>query len=73
MVNGRQASCHQRKLYQFILLAPGLHYGQQAFEGLKVFETVDKRIVAFRPEENAKRMKVSCERICIPELPMGLL
>ena len=54
------------------IAAPGLHYGQQAFEGLKVFETVDKRIVAFRPEENARRMKVSCERICIPELPMGL-
>ncbi|MCK4774720.1 MAG: branched chain amino acid aminotransferase, partial [Candidatus Krumholzibacteria bacterium] len=33
-----------------------LHYGQQAFEGLKVFEARDGRILCFRPEENAKRM-----------------
>ena len=35
--------------------APCLHYGQQAFEGMKVFETIDKRIVSFRPFENARR------------------
>ncbi len=54
------------------IAAPGLHYGQQAFEGLKVFETVDGRIVAFRPDENAKRMQRSCERIFIPEVPENM-
>ncbi|HXK66550.1 MAG TPA: branched-chain amino acid aminotransferase [Spirochaetota bacterium] len=54
------------------IAAPGLHYGQQAFEGLKVFETVDGRIVAFRPDENAKRMQRSCERIFIPEVPVDM-
>lgn len=54
------------------IAAPGLHYGQQAFEGLKVFETVDGRIVAFRPDENAKRMQRSCERIFIPEVPVEM-
>ncbi len=51
------------------MAAPCLHYGQEAFEGLKAFETADGRIVAFRPDENAKRLKRSCERIFIPEIP----
>ncbi len=48
---------------------PCLHYGQEAFEGLKVFETIDGRIVAFRPDENAKRLRNSSEHILIPPLP----
>jgi len=54
------------------IAAPGLHYGQQSFEGLKVFETVNGRIVAFRPDENAKRMQRSCERIFIPKVPVEM-
>jgi branched-chain amino acid aminotransferase len=48
---------------------PCLHYGQEAFEGLKVFETVDGRIAAFRPVENAKRLINSSKHILIPPLP----
>lgn len=48
------------------MAAPSLHYGQQAFEGMKAFRTADGRIVVFRPEENAKRLKKSCERISMP-------
>lgn len=51
------------------MAAPSLHYGQQAFEGLKVFETADGRTVAFRPDENALRLQKSCRRIFIPEIP----
>jgi len=51
---------------------PCLHYGQQAFEGLKVFETVDERIFAFRPMENAKRIQRSCERIFMPQIPIEI-
>lgn len=54
------------------MAAPCIHYGQQAFEGLKVFETVDGRIVAFRLEENARRLQRSCDRIFIPQVPTGL-
>lgn len=51
------------------MAAPTLHYGQEAFEGLKAFETVDGRVVAFRPAENAKRLGRSSERIYIPLIP----
>ncbi|MFW5709844.1 MAG: branched-chain amino acid aminotransferase [Bacteroidota bacterium] len=54
------------------MAAPSLHYGQQAFEGLKIFETADGRIVAFRPDENAKRLAMSCERIFMPVVPESL-
>ena len=52
--------------------APCLHYGQQAFEGLKAFETADGRIVAFRPDENALRLQKSSERIFIPPVPVEM-
>lgn len=51
------------------IAAPCLHYGQQCFEGIKAFETVDGRIVCFRPEANAKRMNHSADRISIPLIP----
>ena len=49
-----------------------LHYGQTVFEGLKAYK--DKSGVAwlFRPEENAKRLNLSAERLGIPKLPDGL-
>ena len=50
------------------IAAPSLHYGQQAFEGLKVFEARDGRVMAFRPLENARRLRKSCERIYIPNV-----
>jgi branched-chain amino acid aminotransferase len=48
------------------MAAPSLHYGQEAFEGLKAFETKDGKAVVFRPIENCKRLQKSCERIFIP-------
>ena len=57
---------------QMHIAAPCLHYGQEAFEGLKAFETKDGRIVVFRPDANAKRLIKSCERISIPPLPERL-
>ncbi len=51
---------------------PCLHYGQEAFEGLKAFETIDGKIVTFRLEENAKRFQTSCERIFIPPVPIEI-
>ena len=50
------------------MASPALHYGQEAFEGLKAFETSDGRVVAFRPGENAKRLQKSSQRIYLPEI-----
>ncbi len=43
-----------------------LHYGQQCFEGLKAYRTKEGDINLFRPDQNAKRMAKSCERLLMP-------
>lgn len=47
-----------------------LHYGQECFEGLKAYSTKDGGIQLFRPDENAKRMQTSCERLMMPIVPV---
>jgi len=49
--------------------ATALHYGQACFEGLKAFCHADGSVNVFRPDENAKRMQNSCDRIMMPQLP----
>ncbi|MBV7390157.1 MULTISPECIES: branched-chain amino acid aminotransferase [Enterococcus] len=46
-----------------------LHYGQEAFEGLKAYRTKEGGINLFRPEQNAKRLNRSAERMMMPEVP----
>lgn len=46
-----------------------LHYGQQSFEGLKAYRRKDGGINLFRPDENAKRMNRSAQRLLMPEIP----
>jgi len=48
--------------------ATALHYGQSCFEGLKAFHCKDGKVRLFRPDENAKRLKRSCERVCMPPI-----
>lgn len=43
-----------------------LQYAQTCFEGLKAYTTEDGKIVCFRPDLNAARMKDSCERLEMP-------
>ena len=50
-------------------MAPGLNYGQQAYEGIKAFRTPDNRIAIFRPSQNAARMAHSASYISIPAVP----
>ena len=38
---------------------------QGLFEGLKAYRTEDNRIQLFRPEQNALRMKMGAERLCM--------
>lgn len=45
------------------------HYGQTCFEGLKAYRTKDGAIQLFRPEENAKRMRQSAERLLMEPYP----
>lgn len=54
------------------MAATALHYGQEAFEGLKAFRGDDCRIRVFRWQENAKRMNRSAFGIMMPELPEEL-
>lgn len=43
-----------------------LNYGQGLFEGMKALRTKKGEIVLFRPEENAKRMNDSTDRLLMP-------
>ncbi|WP_386693343.1 MULTISPECIES: branched-chain amino acid aminotransferase [unclassified Lonepinella] len=49
-----------------------LHYGQQCFEGLKAYRCKDGSINLFRPDENAKRMQRSCQRLLMPEVSVEM-
>lgn len=49
-----------------------LHYGQEAFEGLKVFEQKNGDVVAFRIDENAKRLERSCRKLHMEPVPQEM-
>ncbi len=52
------------------MAATCLHYGQEAFEGLKAFRGKDGKIRIFRLDENAKRLQQSCDGIMMAKLPL---
>ena len=49
-----------------------LHYGQAVFEGMKAFKDNNGGVWLFRPEQNAKRINKSAERLAIPTFPEEL-
>ena len=51
------------------MAATCLHYGQEAFEGLKAFMGPDGKIRLFRLEENAKRLQSTSRGIVMAEFP----
>ena len=51
------------------MAATCLHYGQEAFEGLKAFRGEDGKIRVFRMDENAKRFIRSANGILMEPLP----
>lgn len=53
-------------------LSPGLNYGQQCYEGLKAFRTIDGRINVFRPQFHASRIRRSAGSVCLPPPPEDL-
>jgi len=54
------------------MAATCLHYGQEAFEGLKAYRCKDGKVRIFRVEENAARLQSTCRGILMPELPTEL-
>ncbi len=52
------------------MAATCLHYGQEAFEGMKAFRGKDGRIRIFRMRDNAERMQSSSRGIMMAELPI---
>lgn len=52
------------------MAATCLHYGQEAFEGLKAYRGKDGKVRLFRLEENALRMQASAKGILMQELPV---
>ena len=51
------------------IAATALHYGQEAFEGLKAYRGKDGKVRLFRWKENAKRMRNSADGIMMAEVP----
>lgn len=54
------------------MAATCLHYGQEAFEGMKAFRDKEGKIRLFRWEENAARMQTSARGIMMAVVPIEL-
>ena len=54
------------------MAATSLHYGQEAFEGLKAYRCPDGKVRIFRVDENAARLQSTCRGIMMPEVPTEL-
>lgn len=55
--------------YGKIELSPSsgvLNYGQGLFEGMKAYRKEDGRLTLFRPDQNAIRLQIGAERMCMP-------
>uniref|UniRef100_UPI0040476064 branched-chain amino acid aminotransferase n=1 Tax=Roseivirga sp. TaxID=1964215 RepID=UPI0040476064 len=61
--------------FQNISMSPAnmtLHYAITIFEGMKAYKNAQGEVLLFRPEMNAKRLNISAERMCIPDVPEAL-
>ncbi len=54
------------------IAATSLHYGQSCFEGLKTFTMKNGEVAIFRPEENARRMFETADRLMMVGPPEEL-
>ena len=52
------------------MAATCLHYGQEAFEGLKAYRGADGKVRVFRMIDNAERLQRTCRGILMPEFPV---
>ncbi|MBU1369234.1 MAG: branched-chain amino acid aminotransferase [Bacteroidetes bacterium] len=51
------------------MAATALHYGQEAFEGMKAYRGKDGKVRLFRWQDNAKRMRMSASGIMMEKVP----
>jgi branched-chain amino acid aminotransferase len=49
-----------------------LHYAQEIFEGMKAYRGKGGALFLFRPMDNIRRMNVSAERLCMPQIDENL-
>ncbi|EDP72252.1 branched-chain amino acid aminotransferase [Flavobacteriales bacterium ALC-1] len=52
--------------------AMALHYGQAIFEGMKAYKDAEGEPMLFRPEQNAKRLNLSADRMGMPNVSEDL-
>ncbi len=58
--------------YGEILMSPAsptINYAHSIFEGMKGYRSVNNELLLFRPIDNFKRLNVSAERMCMPQIP----
>ena len=72
-----QSGWHDRRVVPYGPLpidpaATALQYGQEIFEGLKVYRHRDGHLRLFRPDMNARRFAASAARLALPAVPAGL-
>ena len=60
------------RLLQLDPTAMCFHYAQEIFEGMKAYRGKGGAIFMFRPMDNIRRMNVSAERLCMPQIDEGL-
>ena len=73
MEYSEQKGWHDGKIVPYgpIALEPAsavLHYAIEMFEGMKAYKTKTGDILLFRPEMNARRSNITCDRLCIPPI-----
>ncbi|XP_048227377.1 branched-chain-amino-acid aminotransferase 2, chloroplastic-like [Ricinus communis] len=71
MKSSKEGQFEQGQLHRYgnIELSPSsgiLNYGQGLFEGTKAYRKEDGGLLLFRPDQNATRMKIGAERMCMP-------
>ena len=69
---GEMELCSEETL-NIHMAATCLHYGQEAFEGLKAYRGKDGKIRIFRLEANAERLQSTCDGILMPKIPYRIV
>jgi len=67
-----ELEAHTSEHISLHIAATCLHYGQQAFEGLKAFRGRDGKIRIFRLKDNGKRLQESCQGIAMAKFPLEM-
>lgn len=67
-----EAKIVEKDTIELSMAASCLHYGQEAFEGLKAHQHKDGKVTVFRPDENGRRIIRSAKKILMAEPPLEL-